>query len=89
LHWQAIAEAFGIGWLRLDGSPENLISVLQELRAQMESKSGSLILLHRPSALPPFDAWGTVGDALSLMHAVKQQLDPKSTLNRGRFVGGI
>jgi len=87
--WQAVVEAFGIGWLRLDGSPENLISALQELRAQPESKSGSLILLHRPSALPPFDAWGNVGDALPLMRAVKQQLDPKSTLNPGRFVGGI
>jgi glycolate oxidase FAD binding subunit len=89
LHWQAIAEAFGIVWLRLDGSPENLISVLRDLRAQWESKSGSLILLHRHSALPPFDAWGNVGDALPLMRAVKQQLDPKNTLNPGLFVGGI
>jgi glycolate dehydrogenase FAD-binding subunit len=89
LHWQAIAQAFGIGWLRLDGPPENLIPVLQELRAQLESKSGSLILLHRPSALPPFDAWGNVGDALPLMRAVKRQLDPKNTLNPGRFAGGI
>jgi glycolate dehydrogenase FAD-binding subunit len=87
--WQAVIEAFGIGWLRLNGSPENLISVLRELRAQLESKSGSLILLHRAPALPSFDAWGSAGDALPLMRAVKHQLDPKSTLNPGRFVGGI
>ncbi len=87
--WQATIEAFGIGWLRLDGSSENLHSLLQELRAHLETKSGSLILLHRPSALPPFDAWGNAGDALPLMRAVKQQLDPKSTLNPGHFVGGI
>ncbi len=87
--WQATIEAFGIGWLRLDGSPENLTSLLQELRTHLETKSGSLILLHRPSALPPFDAWGSAGDALPLMRAVKRQLDPKNTLNPGRFVGGI
>lgn len=87
--WQALVEAFGIGWLRLDGSPKDLISFLQELRAQLENKSGSLVVLHRPPALPSFDAWGNVGDALPLMRAVKQQLDPKSTLNPGRFVGGI
>ncbi len=89
LRWQAIVQAFGIGWLRLDGSPEDLGSVLQELREQLETQSGSLTLLHRPSALPRFDAWGTAGDALPLMRAVKEQLDPKSTLNPGRFVGGI
>jgi len=35
------------------------------------------------------DAWGAAGDALPLMRAVKQQFDPKATLNPGRFVGGI
>lgn len=89
LQWQAIVQAFGVGWLRLDGSPENLATGLPKLRAQLESKGGSLILLYRPSTLPPFDAWGNVGDALPLMRAVKQQLDPKSTLNPGRFVGRI
>jgi glycolate oxidase FAD binding subunit len=39
--------------------------------------------------MPAFDAWGSAGDALPLMKAVKQQLDPKNTLNPGRFVGGI
>jgi glycolate oxidase FAD binding subunit len=88
-HWQTIIGAFGIGWLRLEGLPENLHSVLQELRAQLERESGSLIVLHRPPTLPPFDAWGNAGDALPLMRAVKHQLDPKNTLNPGRFVGGI
>jgi glycolate oxidase FAD binding subunit len=39
--------------------------------------------------MPPLDAWGEPGDALPLMRAVKQQFDPKGTLNPGRFVGGI
>jgi glycolate oxidase FAD binding subunit len=35
------------------------------------------------------DAWGQPGDALPLMRAVKNQFDPKNTLNPGRFLAGI
>ena len=35
------------------------------------------------------DVWGDVGSSLALMRALKQQLDPKNTLNPGRYVGGI
>jgi glycolate oxidase FAD binding subunit len=55
----------------------------------LQSQNGSLVALHRPEKMPAFDAWGTAGDSLSLMKAVKQQLDSKNTLNPGRFVGGI
>lgn len=37
----------------------------------------------------PLDAWSHPADALPLMRAVKQQFDPGSILNRGRYVGGI
>jgi len=33
--------------------------------------------------------WGSSGDAIALMGSLKHQLDPKATLNPGRFVGGI
>jgi glycolate oxidase FAD binding subunit len=39
--------------------------------------------------MPAIDTWGGAGDAFPLMKAVKQQLDPRNTLNPGRFVGGI
>jgi glycolate oxidase FAD binding subunit len=64
-------------------------SVLKTLRASLERAGGSLVIAHRPRAMPPLDAWGEPGDALPLMRAVKQQFDPKGTLNPGRFVGGI
>jgi glycolate oxidase FAD binding subunit len=89
LEWEGVAQATGIGWLRLEGGTKDLGVSLQELREQFERSTGSLLVLHRPAAMPSIDAWGNAGDALPLMKAVKQQLDPKNTLNPGRFVGGI
>jgi glycolate oxidase FAD binding subunit len=89
LQWKAVMQATGIGFLKLEGDPKDLRVSLQELREQFERNSGSLVVLHRPTGMAAIDAWGSAGDALPLMKAVKQQLDPKSTLNPGRFVGGI
>ena len=35
------------------------------------------------------DVWGEIGPPLRLMKALKDQLDPRGTLNPGRFVGGL
>src|SRR5438045_5579373 len=61
-------------------SSDLLHRALITLRADLEKMGGSLVLLHRPATLPPFDAWGTLGDSLPLIKAVKHQLDPRSTL---------
>ena len=89
LRWKSLMYATGLGWLRLEGDAGSLCGALQRLRGELQGQGGSLIALHRPEKMPAFDAWGNAGDALPLMKAVKQQLDPKSTLNPGRFVGGI
>src|SRR6266513_4837016 len=89
LRWKALWYATGLGWLRLEGKPDALCAALQELRGELQGQDGSLVAFHRPSKMPAFDAWGTASDALPLMKAVKQQLDPKNTLNAGRFVGGV
>ena len=89
VRWRALVYATGLGWLRLEGKVGALRGALQALRRELESQEGSLVALHHPEKMPSFDAWGNAGDALPLMKAVKQQLDPKSTLNPGRFVGGI
>ncbi len=86
---RALVYATGIGWLRLEGKPSSLRGALQALRGELEERGCSVVALHRPEKMPAFDAWGTGGDALPLMKAVKQQLDPQNTLNPGRFVGGI
>jgi glycolate oxidase FAD binding subunit len=89
LPWSTVTQATGIGWLRMDGHPEEIHPCLALVQSSLTRDSGSLTLLHRPPGFPQFDPWGEPGDALPLMRAVKQQLDPKGTLNPGRFVGGI
>ncbi len=89
LGWGALVYATGIGWVRLEGQPVALKKALQLLRVELETHGGWLVALRRPEKVAEFDAWGNAGDALALMKAVKRQLDPKNTLNPGRFVGGI
>jgi glycolate oxidase FAD binding subunit len=89
VRFQAVVQASGIGFVYLEAAPAEIGSTLQSLRAKLEALGGSLMIAHGPSVIPSLDAWGNPGDALQLMHAVKSQFDPKSTLNPGRFVGGI
>jgi glycolate oxidase FAD binding subunit len=89
LRFETVLEATGIGFLKLEGDPANLRLSLEDLREQFERNAGSLVVLQRPAGMAPVDAWGNAGDALPLMKAVKRQLDPRNTLNPGRFVGGI
>jgi glycolate oxidase FAD binding subunit len=89
LLWRAVIHATGIGWLRLDGRPEAVHAALKSLRNELEHDGGSLTVQQQTGLSAPFDAWGDSGDALALMRALKQQFDPKGTLNPGRFAGGI
>ncbi len=77
----AVFQAHGIGHARVT------IPVTQ-LRTAIEQMGGTLTVLRQPSE-GPVDTWGSPGDALPLMRALKQQFDPKGTLNPGRYVGGI
>jgi glycolate oxidase FAD binding subunit len=85
----AVIQATGIGSVYLEAPPAALADALKTLRSKFEAMGGSLMIAHRPAAILSIDAWGDPGDALPLMCAMKQQFDPKSTLNPGRFVGGI
>lgn len=79
----AVMQATGLGWLdssTLDGP------ALAGLRKKVESGGGSLALMSRRDGI---DAWGTPGDTLPLMRAIKQRFDPRGTLNPGVFLGGI
>jgi glycolate oxidase FAD binding subunit len=87
--WRVVFQATGIGWLRLDGQSNNLLRIVKALRAEFENDGGSLFIADCPNELRTEDAWGSAGDALVVMRALKHRLDPRNTLNPGRFVGGI
>jgi glycolate oxidase FAD binding subunit len=89
LNWQIALQATGIGMLRLEADPSRLSEAVKQLRTELQSRGGALVVLRRPQELHSIDAWGNAGDSVSLMCAVKHQLDSKNTLNPGRFVGGI
>jgi glycolate oxidase FAD binding subunit len=77
------------GWAGCAWASSAAILGLYSLRPELEQMGGSLAVLHRPAAMPAIDAWGSGGDAFPLMLRVKQQFDPRGTLNPGRFIGGI
>ena len=87
--WRMVFQATGVATLRLLGEAETLRAAVRLLRSNLIQDGGSFVVLRRPKALSDMDGWGDPGDALALMKAVKQGLDPKGTLNPGRFVGGI
>jgi len=87
--WTAVFQATGIGWVRLGGSSAGWPDLLTSLRAEIAKKSGTATVARPASVDDEVESWADAGDAQPLMRAVKQQFDPKGTLNPGRFVGGI
>jgi glycolate oxidase FAD binding subunit len=90
VRWSAVVQGTGLGWLRAEASTAPAIhQVLHSLRREIEQLGGSLLVLHRPAAMPVIDVWGSSSDAFPVMLNVKRQFDPRGALNPGRFIGGI
>jgi len=87
--WHLVMQATGIGWLRISDATAPLHLALQQYRRHLENNGGSLVLLRKPPGTEALDTWGHPCDVIGVMRALKQELDPKATLNQGRFVGGI
>jgi glycolate oxidase FAD binding subunit len=61
---------------------------IADARRFVEAAGGSLVILAAPVSIKQrIDVWGDVGSALALMRNLKQQFDPRSTLNPGRYIG--
>ncbi|HEY2594883.1 MAG TPA: FAD-binding oxidoreductase [Chloroflexota bacterium] len=66
--------------------------VLKAVRQEIQSlgDNASLVIERCPVALKhEIDVWGDPGPSLALMWAIKGKLDPRNTLNPGRYVGGL
>ncbi len=91
----------GLGLISLEGAEMNIYRAVLELRALCErsgvESAGNaprqgefLTVLEAPLKLKrQLDVWGYTGNALDLMHKIKQQFDPQNLLSPHRFIGGI
>lgn len=79
----------GLGRLRLDPATVTPQTIM-ELRRYCEDQRGFLTVLEAPLTFKQqLDVWGYNGNALDIMHRIKQQFDPKNLLSPHRFVAGI
>jgi glycolate oxidase FAD binding subunit len=73
-----------------DESLSSAAELVQRARGWATERGGSAVVEAAPRALKDqVDVWGDVGPSLRVMRALKEQLDPRGTLNRGRFVARI
>jgi glycolate oxidase FAD binding subunit len=70
-----------------------LVGLVSRLRGFARGEGGSLVLEACPLGAfqgeTALDPWGDVGSGFPVMRALKENLDPKGTLNPGRFVGRL
>ena len=88
----------GIVYVRLesqrwdDDAVLRLGALVERSRTYVRGEGGSLVVEACPPGakrLPAFDVWGDAGTGFPVMRALKENLDPKGTLNPGRFVGRL
>jgi glycolate dehydrogenase FAD-binding subunit len=74
--------------LHEDGEePAELIQTLKEIRGDLASKRGYLVVESAPPSFKAwFDCWGDVGPQVEIMAGLKHAFDPRRVLNPGRFV---
>jgi glycolate oxidase FAD binding subunit len=78
----------GVLYGSFDAPPAD--EALSTLRKRCVTAGGALVLEQAPLDLKRrFDVWGETRGDFALMQRLKQQFDPKRTLNPGRYVGGI
>ncbi len=71
-------------------SENSIQEALSGARALVREMGGRLVIERcPPSVKAAMDVWDDVGESLDVMRRIKEQYDPGSILNPGRFAGGI
>lgn len=71
-------------------SDESVLESVSGARALVREVGGRLVIERcPPSVKAAMDVWDDVGESLDVMRRMKEQYDPGSILNPGRFAGGI
>jgi glycolate oxidase FAD binding subunit len=79
----------GVAYAACNPPAAEVVSALRREIATLGANA-SLVIERCPTVLKQaIDVWGDPGPSVALMRAVKAKLDPKGTLNPGRYVGGI
>jgi glycolate oxidase FAD binding subunit len=91
VEWEAIGRAaVGVLLVRIGGDLSEQQEAIAALRARFAPGRGSVVIVRASDELKrAVDVWGPAGDALGIMRAIKQQLDPDGLLNPGRGPFGI
>jgi glycolate dehydrogenase FAD-binding subunit len=80
----------GVFLVRIDGDVDTQRRAIAGLRAAFAAGRGSAVIVRGTAELRArADVWGSIGDGLPLMRAVKQRFDPAGLLNPGRGPGGV
>jgi len=81
----------GLVQAQLSAAPGGIVAVIEQTRAVAVAAGGSLVVHASPPEVKQrVDVWGPVDPAtFELMRRLKSEIDPKGTLNPGRFVGGL
>jgi glycolate oxidase FAD binding subunit len=89
--WSAHAGVGSVtGALAADRDPAQVAATLDEWRGHARAGGGHATLEWAPLAVKSrVPVWDDPGPAARLMHAIKEQLDPRNLLSPGRFVAGI
>jgi glycolate oxidase FAD binding subunit len=70
--------------------PAAVAGFIEELRGHAEAEGGSAVVTAASRAVREhIDPWGSPGDALAIMRAVKARFDPRRTLNPGAGPVGL
>ena len=89
--YKAVVQGTGIGHIAMWGDSDKVYGTHHDFFSEVHNGGGSLVLQNRPAGSRALGVWGVPAEssAHKVMHAVKQQFDPRGTLNPGRFVDRI